>query len=133
MLNKEKYADEILSLAIKGEMLAVVDNKVVPCSEARCNECLFYREETGECESARVFRWANEKYVKPDPIWSDVPVDTPVLVMNSIGIWYRRYFAFYKNGRVYVWLSGATSWSANSKDAVSSNWEKVELAEDEEV
>lgn len=44
--------------------------------------------------------------------WSKVEVDTPVFVRDSINeVWKCRYFAEYKDGKVYTWRDGKTSWS----------------------
>lgn len=61
--------------------------------------------------------------------WSKVKVDTPVLVSDvKGGEWIKRYFAFFKDGKVSAWVGGATSWSAdNNKDV--SKWECAKLAE----
>lgn len=62
--------------------------------------------------------------------WSTVKVDTPVLVSAyADGQWTRRYFAAYKNGKVYAWIGGATSWSTDSKKNVSW-WDYAKLSED---
>lgn len=62
--------------------------------------------------------------------WSTVKVDTPVLVSAyGDGQWTRRYFAAYKNGKVYTWIGGATSWSTDSKKNVSW-WDYAKLSED---
>lgn len=39
MLNKEKYAKEIISVAEKGRRIALVDGKVVACEDIDCNNC----------------------------------------------------------------------------------------------
>ncbi|MBF1762830.1 MAG: hypothetical protein HXP18_02680 [Veillonella sp.] len=59
--------------------------------------------------------------------WSKVKVDTPVLVKTyEQDAWQKRYFAYLKGGRVYVWLCGTTSWSAdNDKDVMSWNYAKL--------
>lgn len=45
--------------------------------------------------------------------WSTVKVDTKIRVKDKMNAdWVRRYFAYYKNGEVYVWCNGKTSWSA---------------------
>lgn len=45
--------------------------------------------------------------------WSTVKVDTKIRVKDRMdAAWVRRYFAYYKNGEVYVWCNGKTSWSA---------------------
>ena len=54
--------------------------------------------------------------------WENVPVDTKIIVSHSTGSPdYYRYFAEYKDGKVYTWDYGATSWSS---DAKSKNWWK---------
>lgn len=60
-----------------------------------------------------------EKYV--DCVdWENVPVDTKIIVSHSTGSPdYCRYFAEYKDGKVYAWDYGATSWSSDVK---SKNW-----------
>lgn len=61
--------------------------------------------------------------------WSKVKVDTPILVRNcKEDDWEKRHFAFFKNGRIYAWLSGTTSWVNNNPDAVFS-WKYAKLAE----
>lgn len=59
--------------------------------------------------------------------WSKVKVDTPVLVKTyEQDAWQKRYFAYLKGGRVYVWLGGTTSWSAdNDKDVMYWNYAKL--------
>ena len=60
--------------------------------------------------------------------WSKVKVDTPVLVSLDDKSWVCRYFADFKNGIVYTWRNGATSWSVprgEHKDA----WSFAKLAE----
>lgn len=61
--------------------------------------------------------------------WSKVAVDTPILVKDiKEQEWGKRYFAFFKDGKVYAWIGGATSWSADGdKDVLK--WEYAKLAE----
>lgn len=61
--------------------------------------------------------------------WSKVAVDTPVLVRDFEGAkWEKRYFAFFKNGRVNTFCGGTTSWSSeNITGAIS--WRHAKLAE----
>lgn len=48
--------------------------------------------------------------------WSTVPVDTKILVRDTIDSkWFRAYFAGYVNGKVYAFDYGATSWSASNE------------------
>nr|DAJ99162.1 MAG TPA: hypothetical protein [Caudoviricetes sp.] len=52
--------------------------------------------------------------------WENVPVDTKIIVSHSPDSPdYCRYFAEYKDGKIYAWDYGATSWSSDVK---SKNW-----------
>lgn len=60
--------------------------------------------------------------------WSKVSVDTPVVVWdNPKDGYYKRHFAKYKNGRVYVWGAGATSWSNDGYNGMYA-WGNAKLA-----
>lgn len=60
--------------------------------------------------------------------WENVPVDTKIIVSHSTGSPdYCRYFAEYKDGKVYAWDYGATSWSSDAKS--KSWWEHAKLVE----
>ena len=75
------------------------------------NECIDIAEELGIAD------------------WSKVKVDTPVLVKAyKQDDWQKRYFAYFKDGRVYAWLCGTTSWSADNDEDVMS-WNCAKLAE----
>lgn len=58
--------------------------------------------------------------------WSKVPIDTKVFAYRE-GIMCSRHFAYYKNGKVYTWVQGCTSWSTPHTTA---EWDIVELAEE---
>lgn len=61
--------------------------------------------------------------------WSKVAVDTPILVkQNEQDEWEKRHFAYFKDERVYAWLCGATSWSADY-EGDTTNWNLAKLAE----
>ena len=69
-----------------------------------------------------------EEPEEPEVDWSKVEVDTPILVKNSEDEeWRKRHFAKYKNGNVYAWSDGLTSWTAYDKMV----WKYAKLAEDE--
>lgn len=60
--------------------------------------------------------------------WSKVPVDTPILVSLDDKTWLCRYFADFKNGIIYTWSSGATSWSVRERERKDA-WSFAKLAE----
>lgn len=60
--------------------------------------------------------------------WSKVPVDTPVLISNDKKMWFKRYFARYEDGKVYCWLNGKTSWTAECEFSTG-HWNYTKLAE----
>lgn len=134
MLNREKYAKEIIEIACNGGNIAVVNGKLENCRKTQCNECNFNGGTIRDCE-IKTRKWANSEYVEPiEPQvdWSRVPVDTPILVRHreSCG-WDRRYFAKYNNGLVYAWKQGTTSWSAEDPAYVC-DWKYAKLAESED-
>ena len=61
--------------------------------------------------------------------WSKVAVDTPVLVKNFEEMkWGKRYFTFFKDGKVHTWNGGVTSWTCENPNCVMS-WVYAKLAE----
>ena len=88
MLNKEKYAKEILNIACEGHSIAMIDGKLRQCSGASCSKCDF--NSNINCRK-NVNEWANSEYIKPvePPVdWSKVPVDTPIMVRaTDEGTW----------------------------------------------
>ncbi len=61
--------------------------------------------------------------------WSKVAVDTPIWVkQNEQDEWEKRHFAYFKDERVYAWLCGATSWSADY-EGDTTDWNFAKLAE----
>lgn len=81
-----------------------------------------------------VSAWSYAKLVEdekePEVDWSKVNVDTPILVGEGDGEWVKRYFAEYKDGVVYAWCGGSTSWDANN---MMMSWKYAKLAESEET
>ena len=129
MLNREKYAEEILNIACKGDKIAICNGKLTACDDTHCINCDFRRP--SECQE-KMLKWANSEYVEPQVDWSRVPVDTPILVRHSESSeWKRRYFAKYKNNMVHAWEAGATSWSAG-RPAHMTDWKYAKLAESED-
>lgn len=60
--------------------------------------------------------------------WSKVAVDTPILVSGDNKEWFKRCFAEYKDGKVYCWLNGKTSWTAFGERSIG-YWKYTKLAE----
>lgn len=71
--------------------------------------------------------WANSQYVD----WSEVPVDTPILVRDSeLFAWSKEHFAKYEDETVYTWDYGKTSWS--TYDGKMSSYKYAMLPESED-
>lgn len=60
--------------------------------------------------------------------WSNIKVDTPVLVSSNGITWKKRYFAKADYCDIYVWNNGATSWSAKDNNDTTV-WAHIKLAE----
>lgn len=133
MTNREKYAKQILDIACGGHTIGVDKKagKPIDCHFVRCRECRFddcFRP----CDELRAW-WCNSEYVEPPIDWSKVPVDTPILVRDSENEeWKHRYFSVFRNGAVYAWKSGRTSWSAYIHEDFEV-WEYAKLAEESET
>ena len=125
MLNREKFAKEILDIACNGDGFGLCDGKPVACGSIACPKCEFNTVSCNEC----VREWANSEYVEPPVDWSKVPVDTPILVKFE-NLWLRRYFAECRDGWVYAWRNGETSWSADGRSGTP--YRTAKLAESEE-
>ena len=89
------------------------------CGDLACGAC-----------RVRQLLWLTENREEPKVDWSKVAVDTPILVRDSENNeWQRFYFAKYKNGLVYTWVGGTTSWTAKGN---MYKWRYAKLAEDGE-
>ena len=123
MKNYEKYAEEIREY--KGDNFCI--DFVLP-NIIESNDC------GGTCDVCRIVQmlWLLEDYKEPEEPevdWSNVKIDTPILVRDYEGQeWARRYFAKYENKTIYAWDGGRTSWSG---DGVT-EWKYAKLAESEE-
>ena len=123
MKNREKFREEILKPYlnfcddfIKKEILNPLG---VMSSDIICEQCRLIRE-----------MWLEEEYKEPEyeVDWSKVAVDTPILVRDSENRgWHKRHFAKYKNGKVFTWGSGQTSWS--NYDRCMYEWDYAKLAD----
>ena len=129
MKNYEKYADEIKKY--KGETFCAdfVQPYILKqddCCGMDCDQCSMLK-----------LIWLLEEYEEPKESeidWSKVKVDTPILVRDYEDtegvtvVWFKRYFAEYKDGVVYAWINGRTSWNENC----TNGWKCAKLAENEE-
>ena len=125
MKNYEKYVDKIkeyggnnfCSMFVEPHILKPIG---LSCGNLTCGACrvlqLVWLTEGGDPK-------------EPETDWSKVKVDTPILVRDDENEeWHKRYFAEYKNGKVYAWYNGRTSWNETNIYA----WNYAKLAESEE-
>ena len=133
MKNYEKYADEIKRYS---DLQVLCDKIKIP----------FILEPIGksctrdiDCDTCQILTmlWLLEEYEEPkepEIDWSKVKVDTPILVRDyedtesATVVWLKRYFAEYKDGLVYTWINGRTSWNEDC----TKGWKYAIFAEDEE-
>ena len=131
MLNIEKYKDELIKLCVVNpSVLAKVrgKNELAACMLTDCIDCVYCKN--GTCNS-KAKEWLFSEYEEPEVDWSKVKVDTPILVRNNEDKeWVNRYFAKFVDGKVYAWVSGATSWTVDDEYDVTS-WNYAKLAESE--
>lgn len=128
MLNKEKYAKEILDIVCKtGDFPAVTNNKPTECDSIQCKDCEF--NNIYDCRENFV-EWANSEYVEREIDWTKIPIDTPVYVWDYDGEnRLKRHFAGYdkNNNKIITFSYGQTSWSTDIRDVVK--WNYAEIAE----
>ena len=130
MLNIEYYKKKLVKLGIINlDKLALVQGQPHICDDTKCTECLFIH--TFSC-SDEALNWLLTEYKEPEVDWSKVKVDTPILVRkNEDKEWVNRYFAKFADGKVYAWVSGATSWTVDDEYDVTF-WKYAKLAESED-
>lgn len=64
MLNKEKFAKEIVDIAVGCDFVALKCGKPIPCREIDCSECERFADNihnTG-CSAYKLSKWANSEY-----------------------------------------------------------------------
>ena len=121
MKNKEKYAKEIIELAVSRVGIAMdMDMKPVSCESLRCDsECMLYDHKRRNCINHRLQEWAEQEYV-PFVDWNKVPIDAPIEVSSNNASWFKRHFAgkLSSTGGVYVWCEGRTSYTVRSENDI---------------
>ena len=129
MKNYEKYADEIREYEGEAFCNDFVQPYILKQSDCSGMDC-------GQCDMIRLI-WLLEEYEDPEESeidWSKIEVDTPILVRDSEDtesatvVWLKRYFAEYKDGLVYAWTNGRTSWNEDEMYG----WHYAKLAESED-
>ena len=122
MLNKEKYAKEILDIACNGDSIGMRNGVLCACNSiGNCIYCDFYGNKT-ICEIA-IKDWANSEYKEREIDWSKVPVDIPILITYSCYT-LKRHFAKYYNKTIYFYPDGTTSWSFNQDSSQLISWDE---------
>lgn len=124
MTNYEHYGKQIEKFTRMGQKVAVKKdtNEIIPCADIGCGGCLFGAYDSCTKKS---MSWADAEYIEPTVDWAKVPIDTPILVNNSICLdWVRNHFAKYENGRVYAWEGGKTSYTTDK----TCYWKYAKLA-----
>ena len=126
MLNKEKYAKEILDISCDGYGIAKQNGHLQPCRYTACSKCDF---NTTLCCPEEIRKWANSEYKEPEIDWSKVPIDTPIYVWdNNDNRTYKRHFAGYNqvNNMIFAFDNGGTSWSSG---ATTTRWIHAKIKE----
>lgn len=128
MTNREKYAEQIIDMALDSIEIAVdKEGKLCDCNVILCSDCAW--SDKSRCRE-RFKEWAEQEYVEPPVDWSKVPVDTKILVRDSEdGEWGKRHFAKFEDGKIFAWANCTTSFTAKSFDDVTW-WVQGKLAED---
>ena len=64
MLNKEKFAKEIVDIAVGCDFVALKCGKPIPCREIDCSECERFADNIHDtcCSTYKLSKWANSEY-----------------------------------------------------------------------
>lgn len=63
MKNKEFYNDKLVSIAISGNNVAKVDNRLTTCESTACEDCDWYHDAELVCSEMRSI-WADKEYTE---------------------------------------------------------------------
>ena len=137
MTNREHYSEQIIDICAKGGRPIINTDRLTGCYIHDCSGCRnCYKSQVifgsgSICKAQEHFtKWLEEEY-EPTVDWSKVPVDTQILVKNERGSgrWIKRHFAYYRDGKVYAWKDGATSYT--SQQDPPSVWQYAKLYKQE--
>ena len=124
MKNREKFKDELIESCMKERQGEFFNKYIRPYYNCDEWECI-----SDEVSTVLTAIWLDEEYQQQEVDWSKVENDDPILVRDGDDEeWNRAHFAYYKNGKVYAWSGGKTSWTASSY----MHWEYAKLAEPQE-
>lgn len=125
MKNREKYKEKLIEMCKKGDFATFYDKYVSPFYGTK--SWIDISSNTGV---VLTILWLDEEHIEPKVDWSKVAIDTPILFRDSeYSDWRKGYFARYKDGKVYAWYGGGTSWSARG---TVTPWNYAKLAEEDE-
>ena len=120
----EKYAEKIVDAMVENNCNFIEKYVLKPqCLECRnliCSDCIKI-----------VKQWMLEEYVEPEIDWLKVPVNTPVLVSDSLEdkqAWKKKYFCCYLPNSINPYLC---FWGDNSQIEADTTvkWKYCKLAE----
>lgn len=135
MLNREKFAKEIMDIAMKHSIVAVTEEgRLVKCGkDIGCDRCILSVFHNAEAKCDVAFgKWLNSEYTDFGIDWNRVPIDTPVFARNDEKDQFeRRYFRGTEshNHLFITYPDGKTSWSG---ELLSEKWKFCELAREED-
>lgn len=121
MKNRDRFKNELVEACIKGTFNVFFNERI-----RSVYDCEAYRNMTDDRIMLLTTLWLEEEYQEQVVDWSKVENDDLILVRDGDDEeWNRAHFAYYKNGKVYAWSGGKTSWTASSY----MHWEYAKLAE----
>lgn len=107
--NYDIYKGIIKKFNDEGKTFGLINGTPVRCCDMQCSDCDIHSIEN-RCQIG-ILKWLYDEFNQEIVDWSTVKIDTKVLVSNNGEIWFRKHFAGYEDGKIYVWNGGYTSWS----------------------
>ena len=112
MTNYEKFKDLLDKFGVCNIKWGVKNGEPVECdAKIACRDCEF----AGSCTKKRL-EWLDSEYKEPYVDWSNVPVDTKILVSHDGKDWLKRHFAGIDptNKKPRAWICGRTSFTESN-------------------
>lgn len=123
MKNRDRFKNELVEACIKGTFNVFFNERI-----RSVYDCEAYRNMTDDRIMLLTTLWLEEEYQEQVVDWSKVETDDPILVSVDGQHWNHRHFAEYRDGTVYAFKDGATSWTTKLK----TEWPYAKLAEPQE-